>query len=152
MDVNYSDKGVYCLVFENDSCEIKIGKLGNIPFKKGHHIYIGSALGPGGLKRVKRHISLSENRDKNPRWHIDYLHLNHNFKLIAAVYAATNKRYECLLAQKFIQKENGSCILNFGCSDCSCVSHLYYRKQYPVIEIEQSFIESGLEPHINRLT
>ena len=151
MDEDYSDKGVYCLIFENDPCEVKIGKLGHIPFKKGYHIYIGSALGPGGLKRVKRHIRLSENRDKNPRWHIDYLHLNHNFKLIATLCAATTKRYECLLAQKFIQKDNGSYIPDFGCSDCSCISHLYYRKQNPVIETEQYFIESGLNPHLTKI-
>ncbi|MFP4654233.1 MAG: GIY-YIG nuclease family protein [Methanohalobium sp.] len=151
MDIDYSDKGIYCLVFKNYSCEVKIGKLGNISFKKGYHIYIGSALGSGGLKRVKRHISLSENKDKKPRWHIDYLHLNHNFKLIATVCAATNERYECLLAQKFIQKNNRVYIPNFGCSDCSCSSHLYYRKQYPMIEIKQFFIESGLEPHLNHL-
>lgn len=63
----FSKKGVYCLIFKNQTCKIEVGKKGKFSFDSGFHIYVGSALGSGGLKRVKRHINLSRNKDQNPR-------------------------------------------------------------------------------------
>jgi Uri superfamily endonuclease len=150
MGFDYSNKGVYCLIFKNKPSKVTTGKLGDISFKEGYHVYVGSALGPGGLKRVKRHISLSKNRDKNPRWHIDYLHVSQYFELVATICAITDKKYECLVAQKLIQN-NWNYIPDFGCSDCSCPSHLFYRKSNPIDEIKHLFLEFGFEPYINHL-
>lgn len=61
------DKGVYCLVFHNPACTVRIGALGEIAFRKGWHIYVGSALGSGGLKRLGRHIALAADKDKRPK-------------------------------------------------------------------------------------
>ena len=95
--MDFSEKGVYCLVFENRGCVVEVGKKGTFSFPEGFHIYVGSALGSGGMKRVKRHIELSLKKDKNPRWHVDYLHLNPSFKLLGAVCASTSDRFECKL-------------------------------------------------------
>jgi Uri superfamily endonuclease len=133
--MDLSEKGIYCLIFENQACKIEIGKKGEISFPAGFHIYAGSALGPGGLKRVTRHINLSRNKDRKPSWHIDYLHLDSSFRLVSAVCASTSARLECSLASRI----GGDLIPGFGCTDCKCISHLFYRKKSPFPEITEAF-------------
>ena len=52
----------------DEDCEIEVGRLGKILFKKGYYIYCGSAK-RGFSKRIKRHFS----KKKKLWWHIDYL-------------------------------------------------------------------------------
>jgi Uri superfamily endonuclease len=59
-----SEKGVYCLIFRNRNCILDAGSLKKIGFSKGYYIYVGSALGSGGLKRLKRHVLLSLDKNK----------------------------------------------------------------------------------------
>jgi Uri superfamily endonuclease len=125
------DKGVYCLVFHNSECTIGVGALGEIGFRKGWHVYVGSALGSGGLKRVERHMALSLEKDKRPKWHVDFLLTNEEFPLRYAVTARTSLRLECLVASAL----GGEGIPRFGCSDCACDSHLFYRETDPRDEI-----------------
>ena len=129
------DKGIYCLVFHNPECTVGIGALGEIAFRKGWHIYIGSALGAGGLKRLERHIALSQEKDKKPKWHVDYLLTNTEFPLRYAVSAVTPLRLECLVASAF----GGESVPLFGCSDCTCTSHLIYRETDPLLEVREVF-------------
>jgi len=136
----FSGKGVYCLIFENRACKIEIGKKGEFSFSSGFHIYVGSALGSGGLKRLQRHINLSRNRDRNPKWHVDYLHLSPAFRLVSAVYAFTSERFECALASRI----GGGSVFGFGCTDCKCNSHLFYRNKNPLLEITEAFEALGL--------
>lgn len=136
----FSGKGVYCLIFENRTCKLEIGKKGEFFFRAGFHIYVGSALGPGGLKRVKRHINLSRNKDRNPRWHVDYLHMSPAFRLVSAVYTFTSARLECPLASRI----GGDSVSGFGCTDCTCSSHLFYRTRSPLLEITEAFKALGL--------
>jgi len=140
--MDFSEKGVYCLVFENRSCEIEVGKKGTFSFTEGFHIYVGSALGSGGMKRVKRHIELSLRKDRNPRWHVDYLHLAPYFRLSGAVCAGTSDRLECEIARRL----GGDSVPGFGCTDCSCTSHLFYREKNPLTEVTEVFKEFGLLP------
>jgi Uri superfamily endonuclease len=142
--MDFSEKGVYCLIFENRTCKTEVGKKGEISFYPGFHIYVGSALGPGGLKRVKRHIDFYRNRDRNPIWHVDYLHLNPAFRLISAVYAFTPARLECELASKI----GGDSVSGFGCTDCMCSSHLFYRNKNPLLEITEAFEALGLSAFV----
>ena len=50
-------KGTYALVLQLERQEeIAIGKLGTFTFPAGYYLYVGSALGPGGLEaRLARH-------------------------------------------------------------------------------------------------
>jgi Uri superfamily endonuclease len=138
------DKGIYCLVFKNPGCTVRIGALGEIAFRPGWHCYVGSALGSGGLKRLERHISLAAQRDKRPKWHVDYLHTSSCFSLVYAVYAVTNDRLECRLASEL--GYGSGCVPKFGCSDCTCRSHLFYRPADPQDEIHSAFRNLGLIP------
>jgi len=111
-------KGSYVLVIEmKKDTNIIIGKKGNIFFKKGFYAYIGSALN-GIEQRVNRHLR----DDKKFHWHIDYLLEYSEIKKI--FYKEKNCREECDIAKKF--EKNIESIPGFGCSDCSCKSHLFY--------------------------
>ena len=74
------DKGIYCLVLKNPACTVRVGALGPVSFAAGWHCYIGSALGPGGLVRLERHLRLAAHRDRRPKWHIDYLLTDPRFR------------------------------------------------------------------------
>ena len=143
-DFDFSRKGVYCLIFENSECTLKVGKKGEFSFREGYHIYVGSALGPGGLKRMQRHIRLSRDKDKNPKWHVDYLHFEPAFRLVSVAFAATHERLECMLAGAV----GGLCVPGFGCTDCACRSHLFFREKYPLSEILEAFEGLGLLPSV----
>jgi Uri superfamily endonuclease len=134
------DKGVYCLVFENPSCTVRLGALGEIAFRRGWHIYVGSALGSGGLARLERHVALSRNKDRRPTWHVDYLSMCPSFCLRSTIHAKTVERLECRLAASI----GGENIPGFGASDCNCVSHLFYRRSDPLVETEAAFRSLGL--------
>lgn len=115
-------KGCYCLIiYVKKLSKIKIGKQGEIKFKKGTYVYIGSAM--NSLEsRLKRHLS----NEKKLHWHIDYLLKNKNAKIVEIIYNTSTKKIECNLSQYITTKTNN--IKNFGCSDCACESHLYYFK------------------------
>lgn len=61
------EKGVYCLIFENQQCSIRVGSLKDINFRAGYHIYVGSAQGTGGLKRLYRHVILSKDKGRKAK-------------------------------------------------------------------------------------
>ena len=141
------DKGVYCLVFENHEGTFRVGALGNLTFQEGWHIYVGSALGSGGLKRLGRHISLARLQDRPPKWHVDYLLTNPGFFLRFAIFVVTQEQYECRLAQSLSK----SGVPGFSCSDCSCSSHLFFRQQDPKEEILNACREIKLDPVIKTI-
>jgi Uri superfamily endonuclease len=141
------DKGIYCLVFQTPGCTIRVGALGPLTFRAGWYVYVGSALGSGGLRRLGRHISLARLRDKRPTWHVDYLLLSPEFSLEYAVCAGSVDRYECLITSTL----NRSGIPGFGCSDCSCSSHLIYRDEEPREEILTAFRSVQLIPIIKTI-
>ena len=97
--------------------KIRIGRLGIITFKKGHYIYVGSAPSYKGYytPRIERHFR----KKKNLFWHIDYL--LKKSKIIDVKYSRLS---ECSTAKKLAKKYES--VKGFGCSDCSCNSHLFY--------------------------
>jgi len=141
------DKGIYCLVLRNPACTVHIGALGAQAFAAGFHVYVGSAQGSGGLQRVRRHILLARERDRRPKWHIDYLLTSDNFDLFSVVCASTDQKFECRLAGTL----PGSPVPRFGCSDCSCSSHLFHTYDDPRDGIRIAFRRLGLTPAIKTL-
>ena len=116
-------KGTYCLVIElKKDSSIKIGVLGTIKFKKGFYCYVGSALN-NLEKRVQRHLS----QKKKLHWHIDYFLMNQNTSIKKVFYKESKNKEECKIA-RFVLKNSTGAIENFGCSDCSCKSHLFIIK------------------------
>lgn len=140
-------KGVYTLLFRNSPCRARIGAIGMREFSVGWHIYVGSARGSGGFARVRRHQRLALLKDRPPRWHIDYLLLDPHFDLSATISAATDRDCECDLARAI----GGTYIPGFGCSDCTCPSHLFFRKGDPTPELLGAFARLDLDARIERI-
>lgn len=117
-------KGTYCLIIENrKNIEIKVGAIGQVPFKAGFYIYIGSAMN-SLIPRINRHLS----NKKKIYWHIDYLLNNPNTQIKEVLFTNSEQRIECELARKISKKQ--TTVENFGSSDCNCSSHLIYFKNY----------------------
>ncbi|HJJ48792.1 MAG TPA: GIY-YIG nuclease family protein [Methanocorpusculum sp.] len=134
-------KGIYALILRCPAeVSVRIGALGEKSFAAGWYIYVGSALGSGGLDRVCRHIRFYRERYRRPKWHIDYL--MERIELTSVIYAATEERLECVLSRAV----GGEGIEGFGCSDCACGTHLYFRLENPGEEIRGAFESIGLCP------
>lgn len=115
--------GIYTLIIRLPKAEqISVGSLGPIDFPKGYYSYTGSARGPGGLRRVERHIRIIEGSKKTRRWHIDYLLPHCRFQ--DAIITRTVLDLECRIAGAI--GEQLTAVPGFGCSDCRCTSHLHY--------------------------
>lgn len=108
---------VLCISLGSDK-ELSVGALGELLFEAGTYCYIGSAM--GGLdQRVSRHIS----REKKVRWHIDRLTLAAD--LVTAYESYPDYIPECELASLARSSGMVPCARGFGCSDCSCDTHLF---------------------------
>ncbi len=143
-------KGVYILILRlNEDRVIKVGKLGELKFKKGYYAYAGSALGTGGFKRVTRHFDVVSGKNNVRKWHIDYLQSQSG--VVSAILLPTNEALECMVAQRlgeFLNEFPG-----FGCTDCACFTHLFFSEKDPeedIVKACKSFeIESIIiNPHI----
>jgi Uri superfamily endonuclease len=125
-------KGSYILViYISEKAEILIGSLGTILFHQGFYFYIGSGMGNYGssslINRVRRHFQPPN--AKKAHWHIDYL-LNDNSSYITQLYLIPSlERLECIISED-LKEITESYIKNFGSSDCNCLSHLFYIKEF----------------------
>ena len=135
-----AEPGTYALLLKLDKQErITIGKLGTFNFPAGYYLYVGSALGPGGLRaRLARHRRDSENspgpsssrRGKKLYWHIDYL--LQRAQLVEVWNVASEERLECKWSE-VARRLPGAQVLvqGFGSSDCRCPAHLIYFSTRP---------------------
>ena len=114
--------GFYILLIEAHGW-IKVGKLGRFPFD-GDYLYIGSARGPGGFKRVERHLAIAAGEGKARRWHIDYLLAAGTLQ--AAWLIPDTSLDECELVRKLIARGAAPAIPGFGASDSECETHLLH--------------------------
>lgn len=101
------------------SISIEVGGLGERFFRAGIYAYVGSAMGKGSSSiegRLRRHFS----KEKRRFWHIDYLL---DFCTILEALVFPGSRIECSIAS-FLSSRYEQ-VEGFGCSDCSCRSHLF---------------------------
>ena len=112
-------KGIYVLFIriKRDTI-VGVGSLGKVKFNRGSYAYVGSAQN-GIEKRMARHLK----REKKKFWHIDYLLAQRCVKIEKIAYKEAPRKEECKTAQTLF--ESGEPIIGFGCSDCSCQSHLF---------------------------
>ena len=117
-----NEKGIYLLQIEINGQELEVGSLGKIEFD-GTYVYVGSAQGSGGIKRVKRHLRLGEDGNSGGHWHIDSLIKAGSIEKVW--WLRTDENLECELARKLSRKlETGPS--NFGATDCNCNTHLFH--------------------------
>jgi Uri superfamily endonuclease len=120
--------GTYALVL---CCRVRrrmrVGHLGMMELQPGFYVYVGSALGPGGLRaRIAHHVRGA----RRPRWHIDYLRAHALLDQIW--YCCDLSRREHQWARALEAARDGAVPLpGFGASDCHCRSHLYFFERRP---------------------
>jgi len=82
---------------------IQIGRLGALQLQSGFYVYVGSALGPGGVHaRLAHHRKLS----LRPHWHIDYLRAHTKVEEIC--YRLNTRRLEHVWAEHIGLAERAS--------------------------------------------
>jgi len=121
-------KGVYALIIQLDKdTGVNVGGLGKVKFEKGLYAYVGSAQ-VSLEQRIKRHLR----EEKHLFWHIDYLLNNSAARIEKVLYKQADKTEECDLAKAI--GERGKPVEGFGCSDCSCKSHLFRIEDYRFLQ------------------
>ncbi len=124
-------RGTYALLLSVSSATcLSVGRLGDCHIPRGFYLYIGSALGPGGIStRLARHGL----REKRPHWHIDYL--RGAAFLEQAWVMAGDGRAECGWASAASTLPQAATpIPRFGASDCRCPAHLLHFPVRPSAE------------------
>ena len=126
---------------------IAVGKLGEIEFPAGFYLYVGSALGPGGLAaRLRRHKKLANGGNKRLHWHIDYL--REKAQLSEIWYSQHPQRLEHEWASVINRLPDANALApGFGSSDCSCLSHLYHVAVAP----DDRFVANRSWPKLERM-
>jgi Uri superfamily endonuclease len=116
-------RGTYALVLQlGQDTPVTVGRLGTFCFRAGYYVYVGSALGSGGLPaRLARH----HRQQKRLHWHVDYL-LTHAH-IIAVQVDTSGERQECIWAREWLATPGAQVPApGFGASDCACPAHLAY--------------------------
>ena len=126
------DRGSYIIIIRlaRDG-QIPIGGLGEVKFRKGYYLYVGSAM-KDLSQRIARHRRLT----KKKHWHIDYLREQADFA--AGIPIRTSRDLECTIAEGLGTIADWQ-ISGFGSSDCSCATHLFGMSRDPIHE--QHFIK-----------
>jgi sugar fermentation stimulation protein A len=125
LEKEVEDRGSYILILRLPARRnMNIGKLGRIDFKAGYYLYAGSAQ-----KNLTQRLERHKRERKKLFWHIDYLRAHAEVHLALPVRASDP--LECELAQALKQISSWE-IPGFGCSDCSCSSHLYGMNKDPI--------------------
>ena len=119
--------GVYAIWLQvTEWLTLRVGSLGEMTVAPGDWVYVGSALGPGGLRaRVAHHARIAV----RPHWHIDYLRRHAIW--ITVWYSIDAQRWEHQWARLFQDLGGVVAAPGFGSSDCRCPAHLFHFSQRP---------------------
>jgi sugar fermentation stimulation protein A len=119
------DRGSYILILRLPAGRtLNIGKIGQVKFKAGYYLYAGSAM-----KNLTQRLERHKRERKKLFWHIDYLRAHAEVHLALPI--RTSDPLECKLADA-LKKISDWEVPSFGCSDCSCGSHLLGMRKDPI--------------------
>jgi|GEM_PF-913101 len=129
--------GTYVLLLElGQPVRIAIGRRRPFDLEAGLYVYVGSALGPGGLRaRLGRHVAGSSCK----HWHLD--HVTPLAHVHGALIREDPLRLECAWA-RWVDRESRSCVRGFGASDCACPGHLFLLGE---VAQATAFVEAAVE-------
>src|SRR5689334_8570891 len=115
--------GTYALILRASSAQlIGVGWLGDLAVRPGAYIYVGSALGAGGVAgRLRHHLG----QPRAPHWHIDYLRPAARIDEVWWTCDDTRREHEWASAIAALPGA-GIPLRRFGASDCRCPSHLFF--------------------------
>lgn len=120
-----NDSGCYIFIVRLPAEQtIVIGSKGSMVFSKGYYLYVGSAKNSLS-KRLERH----QRKRKRFHWHIDYLRTFCEPHASIAIRTTADLEHELAGAVSAIADWQ---VPGFGCSDCSCTSHLFGMQEDPL--------------------
>ncbi len=140
----HTHPGTYALILQADRQQtVRIGRLGQLAVEPGCYVYVGSALGPGGVRaRVGHHSRLAT----RPHWHIDYLRRAATLRHVW--YSYDSVRREHAWADIFARMPGVSIPLSgFGASDCACPAHLYFFPRQPRLDTFRRRLRAAIPQH-----
>ncbi|MFQ5513266.1 MAG: DUF123 domain-containing protein [Myxococcota bacterium] len=99
---------------------VRYGRGRSLKTGTGFYLYVGSALGPGGVRaRVLRHCRATG----AVHWHID--RLRRQLELVRVWFSYGTHRMECRWAAALAGLRSATLpAARFGASDCRCPAHL----------------------------
>ena len=132
--------GTYLILLEpRVAGPVPIGRLGTLTLDGGVLLYIGSALGPGGVEaRCRHHLRIAD----RPRWHLDYLRPHCD---VIGIWAGCGpRRCEHRWARALAALSDASIPLaRFGASDCRCAAHLIRLPCLPAVPLFAATLGRG---------
>jgi len=140
-------RGIYALVlYAAAAHRIQVGRLGRLAVREGYYIYVGSALGPGGIgARVGHHAQ----RARHPHWHIDFLRCA--AQPVEAWCLQDTRACEHEWAAMFDALPSSSIPMRgFGASDCRCPAHLFSFDAPPSFEVFRRSLPESARESLNR--
>ena len=136
------DSGDYMIVLHLDTPQdISIGALGMRSFPKGYYVYVGSAK-----RQLAARIARHRRRRKQFHWHIDYLRDRAAVVADIPIRTADDLEHELARAVDMVADWR---MERFGCTDCSCRSHLFGFYENPIHN--PGFMQIVEQFRINRL-
>ncbi len=142
IDTEARDSGSYIFIVRlKRDRKLLIGGLGEVRFRKGYYLYVGSAK-LNLSKRIERHRRII----KKHHWHIDSLREAAEYHAVLPVRASDD--LECGIASA-LRKVSEWSVPGFGSSDCGCRSHLFGMTDDPLHD--RAFIRLLMYFRIDRL-
>jgi sugar fermentation stimulation protein A len=142
VDHEAHDSGSYIFIMRlTRDRKLLIGGLGEVRFRKGYYLYVGSAK-MSLSKRIERHRRII----KKHHWHIDSLREAAEYHAALPVRASDD--LECGIASALGKVAEWS-VPGFGSSDCGCGSHLFGMTDDPLHD--RAFIRLLMYFRIDRL-
>lgn len=137
------DRGDYMVVLQlKADADIVIGAKGLIHFPKGYYVYVGSAK-----KNLAARLARHQRKRKQMHWHIDYLRNHCLVTAVIPIRTAADLEHDIAQSVDAIAPWH---IPGFGCTDCSCVSHLFGFADNPIHR--KDFMQVVETFRMNRLT
>ena len=117
-----SSPGTYALLLTIvEPLSLCVGQLGELRLLPGCCIYVGSALGPGGLRaRIAHHARIAA----RPHWHIDYLRRHAPLSEVWHSEDTVRRDHDWAVLLKALGGTTP--LIGFGASDCHCPTHLFH--------------------------
>lgn len=136
------DCGDYMVVlFLHEDKDIAIGAKGRIHFAKGYYVYVGSAK-----KNLAARLARHKRKRKKMHWHIDYLRKEADVTATIPIRTADDLEHALAAAVGKIAPWQ---IPSFGCTDCTCPSHLFGFHDNPIHR--RDFMQIVEDFRMNRL-
>ena len=123
------------------SVDIQVGQAGCHHFVKGSYLYVGSALGPGGVRaRLGHHLRQA----RRLHWHIDYL--RQHAAIDEIWFVEKTQRFEHRWAELVTDLPGCQPVIpGLGASDCGCMTHLFHFEVAPQVEQLQLSMDGSSE-------